>query len=177
MPCLFILGFCFKIGRTPDLGPPVVPFLTPFLGEGSTTKIDYRKKTGAFILSSLLEELAKQVVKPRVKPGVRVVFEDTCFGGGLHENHYRLLIRNKSNPGVGCLRGLRRISMLQIDPKLTLPVLQESSHCARITFLKEHGVRRHHVASVHSFGYIRNLSLESWCSSFFCWGGGEFCCI
>ena len=26
------------------LGPPVVPFLTLFLGEGSPTKIDYRKK-------------------------------------------------------------------------------------------------------------------------------------
>ena len=25
------------------LGPPVVPFLTPFFGEGSPTKIDYRK--------------------------------------------------------------------------------------------------------------------------------------
>ena len=26
------------------LGPPVVPFLTPFLGEGSPTKVDYRKE-------------------------------------------------------------------------------------------------------------------------------------
>ena len=32
------------------LGPPVVPFLTPFLGEGSPTKIDYRKK-GTLILT------------------------------------------------------------------------------------------------------------------------------
>ena len=37
-------------------GPPVVPFLTPFLGEGSPTKIDYRKK-GTVILISLLEDL------------------------------------------------------------------------------------------------------------------------
>ena len=27
-----------------SLGPPVVPFLTPFLGENSPTEIDYRKK-------------------------------------------------------------------------------------------------------------------------------------
>ena len=27
-----------------ELGPPVVPFLNPFWGEGSPTKIDYRKK-------------------------------------------------------------------------------------------------------------------------------------
>ena len=38
------------------LGPPVVPFY-PFFGEGSPTKIDYRKK-GSLILSSLLEDLA-----------------------------------------------------------------------------------------------------------------------
>ena len=35
------------------LGPPVVPFC-PFLGEGSPTKIDYRKK-GTLILTSVLE--------------------------------------------------------------------------------------------------------------------------
>ena len=33
------------------------PFLTPFLGEGSPTKIHYRKR-GALILSSLLEDPA-----------------------------------------------------------------------------------------------------------------------
>ena len=38
------------------LGPPVVPFY-PFLGEGSPTKIDYRKE-GTLILTSLLEDLA-----------------------------------------------------------------------------------------------------------------------
>ena len=37
------------------LVPPVVPFY-PFLGEGSPTKIDYRKK-GTHILNSLLEGL------------------------------------------------------------------------------------------------------------------------
>ena len=36
------------------LGP-----LFPFLGEGSPTKIDYRKK-GTLILTSLLEDLAQQ---------------------------------------------------------------------------------------------------------------------
>ena len=40
-----------------QLGPPVVPFLTLFMGEGSPTKIDYRKK-GALILTSLLQDLA-----------------------------------------------------------------------------------------------------------------------
>ena len=38
------------------LGPPVVPCY-PFLGEGSPTKIDYRKKVGTLILTSLLEDL------------------------------------------------------------------------------------------------------------------------
>ena len=40
------------------LGPPVVPFLTPFFGwEGSSTKIDYSKKVGTLILTSLPEDL------------------------------------------------------------------------------------------------------------------------
>ena len=36
------------------LGPPVVPFLTPFLvGRDETpTKIDYRKRSGTLILTS-----------------------------------------------------------------------------------------------------------------------------
>ena len=37
------------------LGPPVVPF-NPFLGEGSPTKIDCKKK-GTLILTSLLEDV------------------------------------------------------------------------------------------------------------------------
>ena len=37
------------------LGAPVVPFY-PFVGEGSPTKIDYKKK-GTLILTSLLEDL------------------------------------------------------------------------------------------------------------------------
>ena len=45
------------LSRTFYLGPPVVPFLTPFLGEGSPTKMDYRKN-GTLILTSLLEDLA-----------------------------------------------------------------------------------------------------------------------
>ena len=36
-----------------------MPFSTPFLGEGSPTKIDYRKK-GTLILSSLLEDLVNR---------------------------------------------------------------------------------------------------------------------
>ena len=39
---------------SPLLGPPVVAFF-PFLGEGSPTKIDYRKN-GTLILTSLLED-------------------------------------------------------------------------------------------------------------------------
>ena len=39
-----------------SLGPPVVP-VDPLLGEGSSTKIDYRKK-GALILTSPLKNLA-----------------------------------------------------------------------------------------------------------------------
>ena len=39
---------------TMKLGPPVVPFY-PFLGEGSSTQIDYRQK-GTLILTSLLEQ-------------------------------------------------------------------------------------------------------------------------
>ena len=38
-------------------GPPVV-HLYPFLGEGSPTQIDYRKK-GTLLLTSLLEDLVK----------------------------------------------------------------------------------------------------------------------
>ena len=41
--------------KLPSLGPPVVPFCR-FLGEGSPTKIDGRKK-GTLILTSLLEDL------------------------------------------------------------------------------------------------------------------------
>ena len=40
------------------LGPPArCPFLTPFLGEGSPTRIDHRKKQGSLIQTSLLEDL------------------------------------------------------------------------------------------------------------------------
>ena len=35
----------------------MVPFLTPFLGEGSPTKIDQKGKVGSLILTSLLEDL------------------------------------------------------------------------------------------------------------------------
>ena len=37
-------------------GPRVVPFY-PFLGEGSPTKIGYRKKKGTLFLTCLLEDL------------------------------------------------------------------------------------------------------------------------
>ena len=36
---------------------PSSALLCPFLGEGSPTKIDYRKKSGTLILTSLLEDL------------------------------------------------------------------------------------------------------------------------
>ena len=42
------------------LGPPVVP-IYPLLGEGSPTKINYRRK-GTLILTSLLEDLVANVV-------------------------------------------------------------------------------------------------------------------
>ena len=44
------------MGRVELLGPPLVPFY-PFLGEGSPSKIDYRKKVGTLSLTSLLEDL------------------------------------------------------------------------------------------------------------------------
>ena len=47
-----------------SLGPPAVPFLTPFLGEGSRTKTDYRKK-GALTLTSL-EDLGSTQVGAKV---------------------------------------------------------------------------------------------------------------
>ena len=42
-----------------SLGPPVVPFY-PFLGEGVSTKLDYRTK-GTLILTSLLEDLVVEL--------------------------------------------------------------------------------------------------------------------
>ena len=47
---------CSVNWKRETLGFPVVPFY-PFLGEGSPTKIDYRKKSGTLILTSLLEDL------------------------------------------------------------------------------------------------------------------------
>ena len=49
------------------LGPLVVPFLTPLWGEGSPTKIDYRKK-GTLILTS------------RVAQGCLISNIRPCFG-------------------------------------------------------------------------------------------------
>ena len=46
---------CLRYSLLTTSRSPVVPFY-PFLGEGSPTKIDYRKK-GALILTSLLEDL------------------------------------------------------------------------------------------------------------------------
>ena len=40
VPCLVLGRVCLFT----QLGPPVVPFLTSFLGEGSSTQIEYRKK-------------------------------------------------------------------------------------------------------------------------------------
>ena len=46
---------------TCTLGPPLVPFY-PFVGEGSPTKIDYRKTKGfTLILTSLLEKLLGRI--------------------------------------------------------------------------------------------------------------------
>ena len=49
------LGCFLQAGQ---LGPPVVPFLTLFWGEGSPTKIDYRKSWYQLILSSLEDLVA-----------------------------------------------------------------------------------------------------------------------
>ena len=49
---------------------PRSALLSPFLGEGSPTKIDYRKK-GTLILTSLLEDLEKETKrKPTIVGGL-----------------------------------------------------------------------------------------------------------
>ena len=57
-----VMTWARKLNMTDEglsrLGPPVVPFC-PFLGEGSPSKIDYRKK-GTLILTSLLEDLGDE---------------------------------------------------------------------------------------------------------------------
>ena len=64
LDCLNV--FCFSSLRClgKRLGPPVVPFY-PFFGEGSPSKIDYRK-TGTLILTSLLEDLGEVLSESRV---------------------------------------------------------------------------------------------------------------
>ena len=62
VPLLFDTPHTVLITPT-KLGPPVVPFY-PFLGEGSPTKIDYRRK-GILTLSSLLEDLEKITLKSK----------------------------------------------------------------------------------------------------------------
>ena len=46
------LVFFVVFALVPKLGPPVVPFY-PFFGEGSPTKIDYRKKGTGYPYSNL----------------------------------------------------------------------------------------------------------------------------
>ena len=59
------------------LGPPVVPFYPLLLGEGSPTKMDYRKK-GTLILSSVLEDLVGSITQWLLgKKGTH------CFGTGV----------------------------------------------------------------------------------------------
>ena len=53
------------------LGPPVVPFY-PVLGEGSPTKIDYRKKLVPNSNLKLLEDLVREI-RPRRKRTLRKV--------------------------------------------------------------------------------------------------------
>ena len=58
---LFLL-FSYNLDNSARLGPPVVP-LPPFLGEGSPTKIDYRKKGYPFsTLSAGGPRRAKQLL-------------------------------------------------------------------------------------------------------------------
>ena len=54
--------------------------LYPFLGEGSPTKIDYRKKVGTLILASLLEdpgerERERETERQRDREGERLCSE------------------------------------------------------------------------------------------------------
>ena len=63
----------FLWGGEGILGPPVVPFY-PFLGGGSPTQIDYRKK-GTFIVTSLLEDL-ELASEPDAKLGFAMPFGD-----------------------------------------------------------------------------------------------------
>ena len=58
-----------------------MPFSTPFFGwEGSSTKIDYRKR-GIFILTSLLEDLVKGEGGIHRRRGVRRGFGGLRKGG------------------------------------------------------------------------------------------------
>ena len=52
--------------------PSIVPFLTPFSGEGSPAKIDHRKK-GTLILTSLLEDLGLDLVHDWLPPRISKV--------------------------------------------------------------------------------------------------------
>ena len=67
-----------------NLGPPVVPFY-PFWGEGSPTKIDYRKK-GTLILSSLVEDLVSFWGSLKTQPRT----EPTCYLRMSRKGHHKL---------------------------------------------------------------------------------------
>ena len=55
------------------LGPPVVPFSTPFLGKGSPTKIDNRKNIGYQLLLTSLLELLEDLVSLLARSGASTV--------------------------------------------------------------------------------------------------------
>ena len=59
--------------ESPQLGPPVVPFLSLLLGEGSPTKKRLQKKVGTLILTSLLEDLDYAFESPQLR-GLFFVF-------------------------------------------------------------------------------------------------------
>ena len=73
-------------------GPPArCPFSPFFFGwEGSPTKIDYRKKRGGLILTSLLEDLVK------VSLSLRVPFLLWVFKGDQKEHHAHALVRKQT---------------------------------------------------------------------------------
>ena len=82
------------------LGPPVVPFY-PFLGEGSPTKIDYRKK-GTLILTSLLEDLVWESVAGQL--------------AGCHSQDAKLETLDRAHYSCNGILGVRQdaFSMLQV---------------------------------------------------------------
>ena len=61
-----------------------MPFC-PLLGEGSPTKVDYRKQKGTVILSSLLEDLAGEAFLQNVQCEIKVNLSWAVFSACLRQ--------------------------------------------------------------------------------------------